>query len=122
MTNFKTFKPSNMTDLFNAIKDDVSDLFSDWWKANKSGMSGQIKAVAKSAVETQKSLLKGKIPKELAEISMNAQKRALKQILEHTKLMTLALLQDVVDTIFKRIGWGLLNQTGLNVFPDLVKP
>lgn len=122
MTDFKDFKPETMTDLFKAIKDDVSDTFEDWWKANKTGISGQIKAVSKAAVETQKSFLKGEIPKELAEISMNAQKRALEQILEHTKLMTLVLLQQVVDAIFKRIGWGLFNQTGLNVFPNLVKP
>lgn len=122
MSDFSTFKPGNMTELFRAIKADVSDTFADWWDANKSAMSGQIQAVAKSAVETQKSLLKGKIPKELAEISIRAQKRALEQILEHTKLMTMVLLQKVVDTIFLRIGWGLFNQTGLNVFPDLVKP
>ena len=120
MTDFPDFAPSTMTELMKAIKSDLSDAFSDWWRQNKTAIAGAIRTVSQSAVETQKSLLKGLISEDLADIALHSQKAALRQVLRHTKLMSLVLLHSVVNTIFRRIGWALLNQTGINFFPELI--
>ena len=122
MTNFTDFAPDTMSELMKAIKSDLSEEFSGWWGANKSAVSGAIRTVSQSAFETQKSLLKGDIEEELADIALQSQKAALRQVLRHTKLMSLILLQALVNAIFKRIGWALLNKTGVNFFPELVTP
>ena len=45
----------------------------------------------------------------------------LRQILRHTELMTLVLLQKVINNVFKLIGWAIYNYRGLNVFPEFVE-
>jgi hypothetical protein len=122
MTNFLDFAPETMTGLMKAIKSDISTEFGEWWKKNKTAVSGAIRTVSQSAIETQKSLLKGHIGQELADIALQSQKAALRQVLRHTQLMSLILLQSLVNAIFKRIGWALLNRTGINFFPELVTP
>jgi len=120
MTDFPTFTPTTMSDLMKAIQGDLKEDFSEWWGENKKRVSGAIRTVSQSAFETQKALRKGDIDHELADIALQSQKAALRQVLRHTKLMSLALLQEIVNAIFRRIGWALFNQAGVNFFPELV--
>ncbi|WP_120500198.1 hypothetical protein [Roseovarius sp. EL26] len=120
LSELKTFSADTIKDLSSAIRGDLIEMFDEWWTTNRTSMKGYIKSLARSVTETQRNLASGKISDELADIALQAQKAALRQFVRHTKLMTLVLLQQVVNTIFRRIGWLIFNKTGVNFFPELV--
>ncbi len=53
---------------------------------------------------------------------MGMQKAAFSQTLQFAQYMTLALAQQIENTVFTVIGWAIYNRTGFNLFPLLVKP
>jgi hypothetical protein len=122
MADFSHVSITSPDQLLGLLKDEVAGTSTQWWAKNQSTVSGYLKALAAAAVETQASLLSGRIGEEQAAMILADQKAALEQTIQFTEYMTLALAQMLLDGIFGIIGWGIFNRTGINLFPDLVKP
>jgi hypothetical protein len=50
------------------------------------------------------------------------QRAAFEQALHFSEYMTLVLGQRLLDTVFRIVGWAVLNRTGINLAPNLVQP
>lgn len=120
--DFSQINITSADQLFGLLKTQVTTTASQWWNTNSGAVQGYLTALAQAAVETQASLVAGRIPQEQATMILANQKAALEQTIQFTEYMTLALAQSLMDGIFSIIGWGIFNRTGINLFPDLVKP
>lgn len=122
MVDFSTLSLTNVNAMLGAIRTEVAGTAGDWFSKNESTISGYLQSLAQAAVETQASLLAKRIPPEQAQMILDNQKAALQQTLDFAEYMTLALAQQLLDGVFSIIGWSIFNTTGVNLFPDLVKP
>jgi hypothetical protein len=122
MVDFSTLSLTNVDGMFNAIKGQVATTAGDWFSKNQASVTGYLTSLAQAAVETQSALLQKRIPPEQAQMIMANQKAALEQTAQFAEYMTLVLAQQLMDGIFSIIGWSIYNTTGVNLFPDLVKP
>lgn len=122
MVDFSSLKLTDVDGMFNAIKGVVTGTASDWFNKNSTAVTGYLQQLAQAAVETQSALLQKRIPPEQAQMIMANQKAALEQTADFAQFMTLVLAQQLMDGIFSVIGWSVFNTTGVNLFPDLVKP
>jgi hypothetical protein len=122
MVDFSSLRLTDVDGMFNAIKDQVAGTATDWFNKNSTAVTGYLKQLAQAAVETQSALIQKRIPPEQAQMIMANQKAALEQTADFAQYMTLVLAQQLMDGIFSIIGWSIFNTTGVNLFPELVKP
>ena len=122
MVDFANLNIDSVAALVSVLEDELGGVSTRWWNKNKSAVAGNLETLAQAAIQTQAALVEKRIDQETAERFMDEQKAALKDVLDFTELMTLVLGQQLLDAAFKVIGWVILNKTGINLAPDLVKP
>ena len=122
MPDLTDFNPANAAELLDAIIEGVSTEASDWWTKNSALMEGYVRALAEASMQTAAALREGRLSAEQADAAFYEQKLAFESTLRFSKLMTLSLAQRIVDSVFRVIGWAVLNGTGVNVAPHLVRP
>jgi hypothetical protein len=120
--DLSSFNPADADQLLAMIEGQVGQVSAKWWTANESAVSGYLKSLAEAAIQTQIALAANRISQQDATDAMAMQKAALQQTIQFTEYMTLALAQQVFDTVFTVIGWAIYNKTGMNLFPELVSP
>jgi hypothetical protein len=121
-TDLSTFKPADAQALFQEISSQVSGDATAWWNTNSSLVAGYIKSLSEAAIQTQLALAEGRIDQATATQILGMQKTAFNQTLNFSQYMTLALAQQIENTVFKVVGWAIYNRTGFNLFPLLVQP
>jgi hypothetical protein len=122
MADLATFNPTDVDELFDQLVSEVSGEAKTWWTKNKGLMTGYLKSLAEASMQTTIALHNKQITAAQANRAFRAQKLAFEQTLDFSKLMTLVLAQRLLDAIFRVIGWVILNRTGINLAPHLVKP
>lgn len=120
MSDIKDFDPSNITELTDAIVSDLQDIGSQWWKTNSTLVPGYLRSLSEATLQTTAALAANQLDEKEADQIFRMQQAAFRQTIKFTKYMTFVLSQRVVDAVFSRIGWALLNRTGINFFPELV--
>jgi hypothetical protein len=121
-TDLSKFNPADAQALFQEITSQVSSDATAWWNTNSSLVAGYIKSLSEAAIQTQLALAEGRINQATATQILDMQKNAFTQTLQFAQYMTLALAQQIENTVFTVIGWAIYNKTGFNLFPLLVKP
>ena len=116
------FNPADAQALFQEIASEVSGDASAWWNTNSTLVAGYIKSLSEAAIQTQLALAEGRIDQATATQILDMQKTAFTQTLQFAQYMTLALAQQIENTVFTVIGWAIYNKTGFNLFPLLVQP
>ena len=116
------FNPGNVDELVDAITGEISELGKKWWSTNSAIVEGYIKSLAEATLQTQIALQTRDIKPDQADRIMHMQELAFTSTLHFTKYMTFVLAQRVLDTTFTIVGWAFFNRTGVNIFPQLVKP
>jgi len=120
--DLENFNPNDVDELGSAISDELSKLGKKWWSTNSGIVNGYVKSLAEATMQTQIALASGKINAEQADRIIHMQELAFSSTLHFTKYMTFVLAQNVLDTTFSIVGWAFYNRTGVNLFPQLVKP
>ena len=121
-TDLSTFNPANVQALVQEITSQISGDATAWWNANSTLVTGYVKSLSEAAIQTQLALAEGRIDQPTANQILDMQKNAFTQTLQFTQYMTLALAQQIENTVFTVIGWAIYNKTGFNLFPTLVQP
>lgn len=121
-TDLSAFNPADPQALFQEIASQVQGNATAWWNTNSTLVAGYIKSLSEAAIQTQLALAEGRINQATATQVLDLQKNAFNQTLQFTQYMTLALAQQIENTVFTVIGWAIYNRTGFNLFPLLVKP
>ncbi len=116
------FNPQTVDQLVSALEAGLSTTATTWYNANSAAVAGDLKMLAQAAVETQAALLEGRITQAYAQTAIQMQKETLQQTIEFTELMTMALAQQLLNSVTATIGWAIYNKTGINLFPDVVQP
>lgn len=122
MTELSTFNPQTVDDLVAAISGDVAGIGGRWWSENSQIIPGYFRSLAEATLQTQEALAAGIINEESADRALRMQQAAFRQTINFMKYMTLVLSQKIVDAVFTLVGWAVFNRTGINFFPELVKP
>jgi hypothetical protein len=122
MTDFSQLSIHNAAGLLDALKDEVTGTASDWFRENGTAASGYLQSLAQASMQTAKALAEGRIGEEQAAMIFADQKAAFLQTFEFSRFMTAVLAQKLLDGVFGIIGWTLFRQTGVNLFPELVRP
>lgn len=121
-TDLSTFNPVNAQALFQELTTQISGDATAWWNTNSTLVGGYVKSLAEAAIQTQLALAEGRIDQATATQILDMQKNAFTQTIQFGQYMTLALAQQIENTVFKVIGWAIYNRTGFNLFPLLVQP
>lgn len=121
-TDLSTFNPTDAQALVQEITSQISGDATAWWNTNSSLVTGYVRSLSEAAIQTQLALAEGRIDQTTADQILGMQKTAFTQTLQFTQYMTLALAQQIENTVFTVIGWAIYNKTGFNLFPLLVKP
>jgi hypothetical protein len=122
MVDFTSLNIDNVDDLVSTLGDELGEVSTKWWNANKSVVAGYLRSLAEATLQTRLALANGQIPPEAADMIMRNQQLAFNQTLQFTKFMTLVLAQQLLDATFRVIGWVIFNKTGVNLAPSLVQP
>lgn len=122
MTPLSTFNPTDVDALFDRLASEVTGEAKKWWTKNKGLMAGYLRSLAEASMQTTIALQQKEITEAQANRAFRVQKLAFEQTLDFSKLMTLVLAQRLLDAVFRVIGWVILNRTGINLAPHLVKP
>lgn len=120
--DLENFSPSNVGELKAAIIGELSALGKNWWSVNSDLVSGYLASLAEAAMQTNLALAQNRIRPDEAKRIFHMQELAFASTIHFTKYMSFVLAQKVVDLTFKIIGWALFNKTGINLFPQIVKP
>lgn len=122
MPDFSNFNPAGVDDFFDAFTGELTSVAGEWWTTNKSAVGGYVRSLAEASAQTQIALAEGRISANVADQALRMQQATFRQTIRYTELMQYALAQKVVDTLFSMVGWAVFNKTGVNLFPELVKP
>lgn len=121
-TDLSTFNPADAQALVQELTAQISGDAATWWNANSTLVIGYVKSLSEAAIQTQLALAEGRIDQATASQILDMQKTAFTQTLQFSQYMTLALAQQIENSVFTVIGWAIYNKTGFNLFPLLVKP
>ncbi|MEO0990146.1 MAG: hypothetical protein AAFX00_04255 [Pseudomonadota bacterium] len=122
MTDLPNFNPSSVDELLGEIFTNVSGVAEDWWRENSGQMKGHLRVVAEAELQVREGLLRGTMTEEAADMNLESQKMLLKAIVNSTQLRKRVLAQRIVNEVFSLVGWSVFNRTGVNLFPEIVKP
>lgn len=120
--DLENFSPDSVSELADAIVSELSDLGPKWWSVNSELVSGYLSSLAEAAMQTNLALAQNRLKPAEAKQILHMQELAFASTIHFTKYMSFVLAQKVLDMTFKIIGWALFNKTGINLFPQIVKP
>ncbi|MBI1683549.1 hypothetical protein [Caulobacter hibisci] len=120
--DFSTLQVDNADQLATVLEQQLGATATDWWNANKTVVPGYLRSLAEATVQTQTALANHQITPQAADLILHNQELAFNQTIQFTQFMTLALGQNLLNTVFQVIGWAIYNRTGVNLAPNLVQP
>jgi hypothetical protein len=122
MTDLSAFNPADADALLDGLVEALTGDAKAWWDKNRGLMQGYVKGLAEASMQTAQALAEGRITEYQASQAFAMQRAAFEQALHFSEYMTLVLGQRLLDTVFRIVGWAVLNRTGINLAPNLVQP
>ncbi|MDQ0316074.1 hypothetical protein [Amorphus orientalis] len=119
---FESFKPSTVDAFVDGLIEALKASVGDWFNTVQVDLRGQLEIVAQEALQTKQALAESRITEEREKRLHRLHRLAFQNTLIEMRLAAFRLLQQVVDTVFKAVGWAIYNHTGINLAPALVMP
>ena len=120
MTDLSSFNPGSVDELFGRIMQEGESALGRPIE-NVQAVAGHLRTLAQDSLKTARALAEGRIDAETAREVFEGRQAVLRQMTEFVELTGLQALQRVADAVFRVIGWAILNRTGINVAPGLVR-